>query len=296
MKNKKVIVYMSGGLGNQMFQYALGRTLSLKWKIPLLLDISLLQDQSLRPGFTLRQFDLPVFNIQAEIATRKDIPFLFRSYFKGRVMRLVQAIRRKLFHNLGKEKYFHFNPSILNVREAVYFEGYWQSPKYFAGFENVIRKDFTLKKPLSPLSNKLYMEIRGIEAVCVFVRRLDYVGNKLHDTVTKEFYDNALAILLQKISIDRLYIFSDDIEWCQKNMNFTLPLMFVGNEYAGEKYEEKLILMSACKYFIIPNSSFAWWGAWLSDSTNKIVIAPKKWFNDPTINTNDITPSSWIRI
>jgi len=92
------------------------------------------------------------------------------------------------------------------------------------------------------------------------------------------------------------FVFSDDIEWCKKNIKFSHPTFFVEDEYFGKKGEEYLFLMSACKYFVIPNSTFSWWGAWLSEREEKIVICPKKWFVDESIDTSDLIPNDWTRI
>ena len=104
------------------------------------------------------------------------------------------------------------------------------------------------------------------------------------------------SIIFTSLSVEKIYVFSDDIEWCRANLSFGIPTMFVGDEYAGEKGEGHMYLMSKCKYFIIANSSFSWWGAWLALFKDKIVICPKQWFGDASIDTSDLIPESWIRI
>jgi hypothetical protein len=248
-----IVVRLKGGTGNQMFQYAYGRALSLKKGETLGLDKNYLGSFA-----TPREYTLDVFNIKAQLAKSYQIFF-----------------------------------SMLTLR---YFDGYWQSENYFKEFENEIRKDFKLKN--SPAQNILDLakEISSSDSLCLHVRRGDYVGNAYHETVDRKYYEQGLKYISERTAISRIYVFSDDIEWCKENMKFDYPMTFVGDEYSGEKGEGHLYLMSACKNFLIPNSSFSWWAAWLSESKNKIVVAPKKWFNDESVNTDDITPKEWIRI
>lgn len=292
-----IIVRLQGGMGNQMFQYALGRALSVKNNVPLGLDLTFLLDRTPIPNFTFRNYDLDVFNIETSIVDKKDIPFLYRKYNFGIFMRYFDYARRKLFSTSGKEKKgFYFDKEILNLGSNAYLEGWWQSPKYFADIEDIIRKDFTLKNEL-PINIKNLLEvIKKENSLCIHVRRGDYVGNSNHEIVGNEYYDRGIEKMKSLTKIDKIYVFSDDIKWCEENMKFEFPTMFVGEEYAGTKAEGHMALMSACHNFIIPNSSFSWWSAWLSDYKDKIVIVPKQWFTDASINSDDLIPKNWIRI
>jgi len=162
--------------------------------------------------------------------------------------------------------------------------------------EDIIRKDFTLKEDLSINIKNLMEVIEKENSLCIHVRRGDYIGNSSYDVIEKEYYDKSIEKVNSLTKIDRIYVFSDDIKWCEENMRFDFPIIFVGEEYRGKKEEGHMILMSKCKNFIIPNSSFAWWGAWLCENKNKIVICPKQWFNDEHINTDDLIPKEWIKI
>ena len=290
-----IIAKLKGGMGNQMFQYALGRALSVKNKTYLDLDLTFLLNRTPRPNFTFRNYDLDVFNIQAEIVSSDSVPFIHR-LFKGKFGILFDFIKRKFLKPVGVEKSFSFDDSILNLKGDVYLDGFWQSYKYFENIRDIIKKDFTLKNEL-PVKVKNLMEVIEKEnSVCVHVRRGDYVGNKVYETIGKDYYDNGLDLINKKVKIDKLYVFSDDIKWCEENMKFKYPVMFVVEEYSGQKAEGHLMLMKSCKSFIIPNSSFSWWAAWLSEYKDKIIIAPKQWFNDDRINNDDLIPEEWIRI
>lgn len=286
-----IIVRLKGGMGNQMFQYALGRALSIKNNTELLLDTSFYKN----PGFPVRTYDLGVFNIAAQFATPKDIPFLYRT-MGGRWAKLVTALYTKILPTPGVERFFHFDPSKLMLGPNAYLDGYWQSPRYFAQYEDVIRRDFTLKLPPSGEVAKLQEEISGVHAVCIHIRRTDYVTNSLHNVVGTEYYTEGIARIAEKTQIDAIYVFSDDIQWCKEHLSFAYKTVFVGDVYAGTKGEWHMMLMSSAKYFVIPNSSFSWWAAWLATYPEKIVIAPKQWFTDDSIDSRDVTPAQWIRI
>ncbi|MSU54266.1 MAG: alpha-1,2-fucosyltransferase [Candidatus Staskawiczbacteria bacterium] len=294
-----IIVRLSGGMGNQMFQYAIGRKLALQYGVELKLDTSFLLDRTPRltkRNSIFRDYDLDVFNISAQIARRSEIPPMFRMYFSGKTRLILDFIRRRFIFNPGKEKFSSFDGRIFSVGPQAYLEGYWQSPKYFADIEGIIKKDFTLKAPLSHKAQVLFEQIQSHNSVCINVRRGDFVNSSFHRTFGQDYYQKGVNKIKESSPIDKIYIFSDDIEWCRNNLSFPFPCMIVGHEYAGSKFEEYLFLMSACKYFVIPNSSFAWWAAWFCDNKTKQVITPRQWSQDQSVNKNDIVPKEWITI
>jgi len=271
-----IIVRLKGGLGNQMFQYALGRVLSLKFDTRLKLDTYFLNLNI--KGVTKRNYDLDVFDIKAEVSNNIFTSF-FLSLFKYK-----------------REKGFHFDEDVMNVGGDVYLDGYWQSPKYFKGFEDAIKRDFKLKNIPAKNIQDLEGEISSTDSVCIHVRRGDYVGNKVHETISLDYYKSGLEIISQKTNVKKIYVFSDDIKWCRENLSFPKPTVFVDESFAGEKGEGHMYLMSKCKNFIIANSSFSWWAAWLCDYNDKIIVCPKKWFTDESIDTSDLIPKEWIKI
>ncbi len=295
-----ITVRLSGGMGNQMFQYAHGRALSLKHNVPLKLDVTFLNHRVkmpnfLRPNFSFRNFDLDVFNIQAEIAKPCDIPFWNRPILFGPIMLIIDAILRKLAFLPGWEKQYSFNKEALRFGPNTYLEGFWQSEKYFLNIAQTIRQDFTLKEPLSLATQTLFNDIKSTESLCVHLRRT-HGGGKFHGEYNMDYYESGIKYIERKKKIGKIFVFSDDVDWCEKNIKFNYPTVFIRREYAGLKNEGDLFLMSACKYFIVPNSTFSWWGAWLSNNPDKIVVAPKQWFMDPSMDTSDLIPKEWIRI
>jgi hypothetical protein len=189
-----------------------------------------------------------------------------------------------------------YDASILSLGPHAYIDGDWQSYKYFDDIRDVLQKDFIVKQPLPKHIEDLKKDIYSKNSVCVHVRRGDYVGNQYHEVVFKEYYDQALEILATKTTIEQVYVFSDDILWCKQNLIFAYPVVFVGEDYAGVRATGHFELMRSCKHFIIPNSSFSWWAAYLALNHDKIVLTPKHWFGDVTKDTSDLIPSEWIRL
>lgn len=290
-----IIVRLKGGMGNQMFQYALGRALSIKNNTELELDITFLLDRTPRANFTFRNYDLDLFNIKAKISSQVEISSFYR-ILTSKLGLFLNYFYKKFIRLDGVEKSFNFDENILNLKDGCYLDGYWQSYKYFEDISDIIREDFILKNPPSLKIQNLKEVIEKENSLCIHVRRGDYVGNKNHEVVGREYYDGSVLKLRSLVRIDKIYVFSDDIKWCEENMKFDLPVMFVGVEYSGIKDEGHLFLMQSCKYFIISNSSFSWWGAWLSNHKDKVVIVPKQWFPDISINSDDLIPKEWIRI
>jgi hypothetical protein len=289
-----IIIKLMGGLGNQMFQYAFGRSLSRRIDMPFKLDLNFLLDRKPRENFVFRDFDLPIFRCDLEIATKEDITqTLGRSIFQ---FKQVNKILPVAFRKYYTERHFHFDENILQLGKSIYLEGYWQSYRYFQNIESEIRNDFKIEDNLSHEVELLKRRIESVNSVCVNVRRGDFLVNSFHGVCGMEYYEKGVNYLSEKLSELNLFVFSDDLDWCKENMKFNCNIHFVDHNLAGEKFRFYLMLMSSCKYFIIPNSTFGWWAAWLSNYHSKIVIAPKMWLADSTINTSDLIPTDWIRL
>jgi hypothetical protein len=187
----------------------------------------------------------------------------------------------------------------LKQRRPAYYEGYWQSEKYFKENAAIIRSELKLRQPLAECRRALEQEILSSNAVSLHVRRGDYVERPeiqaIHGNCEIEWYEKALNLLKERVENLKLFIFTDDIEWVRSNMTFDVGTVYVPKYDDGNDHED-LILMSKCKHHIIANSSFSWWGAWLNGSTSKLVIAPDRWFKSAEKCTIDLIPESWIRL
>ncbi len=168
------------------------------------------------------------------------------------------------------------------------------------GIESIIIKEFTFRNGLDERGREIANLIDSVNAVCLNVRRTDFVSNQVanrfHGVCEMDYFTRAVKMMASKVNNPHFFVFSDDLEWCRANMHFDYPFTFIGNESAGFKFGQKLHLMTICKHFIIPNSSFGWWAAWLNPDPNKVVIAPNQWYRNRRIDTTNLLPIGWIRI
>ncbi len=286
-----IIVRLIGGLGNQMFQYAAARQLAHHHNTDLFLDVTRVA------SYSLREYELDVFKINAKIAT----PYLLKQV----AFSLKDAVRLGIRHFFSgetiiqyiKEQTPDFHEQVVSLPDNICLEGYWQSEKYFSEIVDIIRTEFSFVNPPSAINQELLEEICGYNSVSVHIRRGDYISNpktmEFHGVLGIDYYTRALNLIRKNVKNPHIFVFSDDISWGRKNLKIDLPIQFIGHNGAEKDYED-LRLMSNCKHHLIANSSFSWWGAWLCENPDKVIYAPKKWFNAPGINAGDLIPDSWF--
>jgi len=295
-----IIVRLWGGLGNQLFQYATARALAEQHRCELKIDTSLLYENLDDPLTVKREFDLEVFKIKAPQASKKEIEF-----FNPPASNLSQKIKAKGLSLLYpkrvySEKYFHFDPELSKQKPPLCIIGNWQSYKYFEKIEDKIRAELKFNKELEANSIELAKEIKKSQSVCINIRRGDYVD---HPVYSKTLGFRGLEYLLPAVEkikglIDNpsFYIFSDDIQWCEEVLQPKIGGRIIDHSHKGWKFSNYLQLISLCKHQIIPNSTFGWWGAWLNQNPDKIVIAPRLWYQDEKYDTKDLCPDEWISL
>lgn len=289
-----IISHVIGGLGNQMFQYAAGRSLSIAHDVQLLLDIRDFAGYRLHQGFELmRVFDCPVAVAGSQGV--RDVLGWQSSRLARRV--LARPALRFLHHrHLVVEPNFSYWEGIAQVLPPAYLVGYWQSERYFAHVAEIIRSDFTFKQPLSAENQKLAERIGATNAVSLHVRRGDYLSNPkalaTHGICPATYYENAVRYITARVEDANFFIFSDDLDWVRSNLRIDHPCYFVDNNAGIESYND-MRLMSLCKHHVIANSSFSWWGAWLDSGQEKIVIAPRQWFANKN-DVKDLFPCGWV--
>lgn len=293
-----IVVRLNGGMGNQMFQYAFARSLSIEKGVKFCLDKRYLENRTPQKKFVFRNYDLSIFNIKEEFY--KDSESISTSKFYADNI-LIKSIKmfpllKNFASHLYLEPFFNFDKDFRAIRGNCYCVGYFQSYKYFDKIKDTILVDFSFKTPLRSNCNDLKFRITNTNSVCINIRRGDFLNNQYHGTVGNLYYYQAIDILQLSETDITIFVFSDDIAWCEQNLKFSHPTEFVSHEYAGIKFADYLGLMILCKHFIIPNSTFAWWAAFLSQNENKKIIAPKKWFMDSKIDTTDLIPGDWLRI
>lgn len=286
-----IIVKLSGGLGNQLFQYAFGRHLATVNQKELKLDTSALTKTS---DWTSRSYALGAFNIQAQEATPEEIKAL-----AGKPNRLLQRVGRKVGITpiqYFQEPHFHFYSSALSIKSSHYLEGYWQSEKYFEAIAPILREEFSFTITPSAHAQTIKEKISNGTSVSLHLRRGDYVktskANRYLRPLTMEYYQKAIDYINQRVKNPQFFLFSDDIEWAKSQVTFPLTTHFS----TGTSAHEDLWLMTHCRHHIIANSTFSWWGAWLNQQPDKIVIAPQKWFSTERFDTSDLLPESWIQL
>ena len=287
-----IIIKLKGGLGNQMFQYACGRHLAQNNGDVLKLDLSWFRPGGVAAGDTVRPYALSAFAITADIATDEEVARIRGPLF------VIKAIMKKVIDKSRPVSSYVFDPRVLTRKGDVYLEGYFQSERYFKDIEPILRKEFQLKDPLSVIAQKVLQDIGSSNSIALHMRRGDYVSNAnasaFHGVCSPDYYHAAIKEIGRRVKEPKYFIFSDDIEWAKTDPEMPGHAVYVSQK--GIADHEELFLMSRCKHAIIANSSFSWWGAWLSEDPNKIVIAPKQWVVDPKVNTADAVPVEWIRI
>jgi len=259
-------IHIKAGLGNQMFQYVYGRSLELAGK-KIVFDVSFFHGSRAK-GDTPRVFTLDRFNIKTN------------ALFVEQTRHFLYTLYKKFLRLFGYT-----------------VEEYFQGDTYVKHIDTYIRNEFTLREPLSKEAQEILTQIKSTASVSIHVRRGDYVSNKethvYHGVCSLTYYKEAMKYVEQSVVVPKYFVFSDDSAWAKDNLDAP-GAMFVSD--VGLPDYEELILMSKCTHNIIANSSFSWWGAWLNGNREKIVIAPKQWFQDAKANGHTIVSSSWIRI
>ena len=282
-----ITLHLSGGLGNQMFQYAAAMALAHRHKTELILDITEFS------RYNLRAYMLDVFQIPGSVKTITSKP----SFLPARIKNMLPV------SNLYTEPHFHFDPAFFNAHGNQTLKGYFQSEKYFITIQDIIRQHFTLKNPLSQESIAIKRAIDSSKtSVSIHVRRGDYVSDSktlaTHGVMPIEYYKQAIARMKEEKGEEiRFFIFSDDPDYIKTEFDFC-PNKYIVTGNANASHED-MHLMSLCQHNIIANSSFSWWGAWLNSNPQKKIIAPKAWFSEKTLKTKttkDLIPKEWIQI
>ena len=289
-----IVTRITSGLGNQLFQYAVGRGLALRNETALYFDLSYYKQ--LYETDTPRAFKLNQFAIDYKLLNSSPYRYLSKA-----TKLLPNRTLKPLVHWI-KETQFHADPTVLDATEQfITLDGFWQSERYFAHCEDVIRRELTFKRDTGATFESYRREIEQSEQpISVHIRRGDYVTHpefsQSFGFVGVDYYQLAIARLREQFPNAKLFLFSDDPTWVQEHLVLDAPHVFVKNDGSDADLDD-LQLMSLCKHHIIANSSFSWWGAWLNGGKNKVVIAPDRWFkNKPDWNTKDLIPSSWLRL
>jgi hypothetical protein len=314
MSNKpKIIIQLLGGLGNQMFQYAFGLGLSLRTGASLLLDKTLLEDH--RPGVhtTNRNYALDIFRLEAEFARRGDVRG-YHPFGAGPPGKALFHVRKRLAAagllpaklgpaDMVREESFRFDPAMLDANPPLYAAGLWQSWKYLQGHDAQIRRDFSFRHALGDAGETIARRLGKADSVILHIRRGDYVNvaknAELLGFVGADYYRRAIEDIHGLIAKPHFFVFSDDLEWSRRKLpQFGLEANYVDlpapEGVAQHAFE--MHLMSKGANFIIANSTFSWWSAWLAGDSADNVIAPARWFADSSVDASDLLPPHWRKL
>jgi hypothetical protein len=287
-----IVLRLCGGLGNQLFQYALGRKLALNHQTELVLDKEWYK--STPASNTLRNYELGRYPIIARDAIGNEK--LWCRFHSSRI--LGRTGIRWGGWSMFRERGFDFDNTIFDLTDNTFVFGYWQSHLYIDDIADRIRIEFIPIIPPSLEDVNLIGRMQSTNSVSVHIRRGDYVTQKaattVHGSCSEQYYVSAVEKTNSLLSDPHYFVFSDDMEWVKKNMVFPGSTTYVEHNDSNTAFQD-LRLMSTCKHHIIANSSFSWWGAWLNSSQEKMVIAPAVWFADRR-PTPHLMPKSWIRI
>ena len=288
-----IVVQLSGGLGNQMFQYAAGRALAARHGAQLVLDSSWIEGQGGAVSTEVRRYELGCFELEAPITPVEQVARLHRS---------VLPSRRPLLRELEEPPFGQPCPELLQAPDNTYLRGYWQNITYFEEAESLLRRDFDFRPEIAAPWTELAREIdeTALPAVSLHVRRSDYVtdpgARDRMGTLEPDYYSRALDALGFGVGSMRLFVFTDDPVWCAANLRLSEQDVVVGGRRADGDGASIMHLMTLCDHHVVANSSFSWWGAWLNPSPAKIVVAPRPWLQDSRWEEEGRIPPDWVRI
>lgn len=275
-----VIIHIRGGLGNQMFQYALYHFFK-KNGVRSYIDLSHYRHRHQK---TTYQPD-KLFNAQADtisLPTKIFVKFIWKILYRFFTNEYIES------HN----KFGTFDKSIHQLTFA-YLKGYWQSEKYFVETKSELLNVFKFPSVCDTKNIEILDKINMMTSVSIHIRRGDYLDAGIGWTLGLQYYRNAIQYIKDNIAQPVFFVFSDDPEWTAKNLSLS-NVFFIDWNIEANSYID-MQLMSECKHNIIANSTFSWWAAWLNKNEEKIVLAPQKWLPDIE-GTRDIIPDEWIKI
>jgi hypothetical protein len=288
-----IITRIHGGLGNQLFQFAAGYALARRLGVPHRLDLGTFVHER------ERDFGLSALGIEFEAATPEETRALapqWGPWWKNKYILLRQRLTPFASRRWVKEENFDFDERLLKVRGPAYLDGWWQSEKYFADASNEIRGQYLPRLAPSPRAAERARSLEGAVSVAVHVRRGDYVANsdasQFHGTCSAAYYEEACLRISRDLPGALFCVFSDDPDWARASLRIPARTEHL-SERGPLAAHEDFFLMCQCRHFVIANSTFSWWPAWLADSQGQRVIAPRRWFRGFDVNPADRFPADW---
>jgi hypothetical protein len=300
---KAFVIRLMDGLGNQLFQYALGRQLCSDHDAELVFDASWYRNaaQASQP----RALGLSEYTIRGRlVADDAACGFWIRPTLAGKVWWRVEQelmpLHRRRFISQDPNEFSRtgkmFDPRILRAQPGTYLSGWWISPFYFGGVEDQLRSELVLNRSVPGSALPILSRIRTSNSVAVHVRRGDYLKHPDIGVLDASYYLQAIRHVRSVCSNPHFFVFSDDPCAASQLLGPILPEFELVELPKGISPAVDLHLMSACKHFINANSTFSWWGAWLSRNPAKVVVVPEYWYCGARRAMKDVYPLGWIRM
>lgn len=287
-----IVVRLHGGLGNQLFQYAFGRALAIKHGVPLQMDI---RDYRKEPQHGLL---IQHFNILGDFLSSMNSRFIPDITRQARWQRWIwNWIPTHL--RWVREKPFGFQAHWLEAGKSTYLDGYWQSESFFREVTKTLREEFTLKVPPSMATQEIAAQMRQARSVAMHIRRGDYVtdphASKIYLPLSLSYYERCLKDWASEQRQVKVFVFSNDIDWCKKQIRWQYPTVFIDHTTPATAHED-LYLMQQAKCCITANSTLSWWGGWLGQKTDHVVYTPAKWFYPNTLDDRSLACDGWVQM
>jgi hypothetical protein len=295
-----IVVHLTGGLGNEMFQYATGRALAARQGAELVLDPSWFEGRGGGEVGFIRRYELGCFDLDVRVAPVDEVARFPRSRIEAGVRRVLPRGRRPMLRVVEEPPLGALLTEIVEAPDNTYIRGYWQNPSYFADAEPLLRHDFSFKREAVERGAETARQIEAstLPTLAVHVRRGTYLSDpgirERLGALGEDYYRRAVDIVSGDVGDVRVFVFSDDPVWCRARLALAHDTTVIGGE--KDTWPTIMHLMSLCDHNVIANSSFSWWGAWLNANPDKIVVAPRPWLLDPRWDDEHRVPREWIRI
>lgn len=291
-----IVTRMDGGLGNQMFQYAFGLYLAHRHQSRLVLDLGSFQSGP-QHGYMLDRFQITARPLSESL--NQKVPKRYRSPSSNELTTwlpdwLNSGVLRRI-----KERPFGFDEKYLKSCDNSYLVGYWQSEKFFPGMRGELLKQFTPTKRLCDESSRVIESMQSSPSVSLHIRRGDYINNPatagIYEQVSLGYYRTCVERFAQQHDGAQVYVFSNDLDWCRRELQLRLPTRYIDHTDQQHAYEDLVMMSHACCN-VIANSTFSWWAAYLNDRPDQMTFAPTRWFRPGTLDGTHLYRSTWQQI
>ncbi len=292
-----LVTRIYGGLGNQMFQYAAGKSISINRSDSLMLDTTA---YGLNGGVNLVDRDLDILDFNIEIVPQSTNQIIRSKHPYGLISKACTYINKRILNKY----YYGWHPELYDDIHLNYLDGYFQSQNYADRIKDCINSNFKLKPYLETEISKITKIFQDNDLIAVHVRRGDYFSNprinKWHGICNAEYYERGIQYFRKHHPKMNIILFSDDVNWCRNNIEGLKSSLSI-SDYAKKngvllRASQELFLMSQCRHFLISNSTFSWWAQYLCRNEHKEIVSPSSWNLNPKSKNINLMDPKWHKI